>query len=117
MEQLHGGTVFTAIETPGSEYLPNKGVFLRGMLTRDRGDAFGFYRGTIEPGSAIAREIHAATTETIYILEGDAVGLVGEREVPLHRGQVLHVEKNVPHGIKNVGTGKLEILVIGNPDF
>jgi len=117
MEKLEGGAVFTAIETPGSEYLPNKGVFLRGMLTRDRGDAFGFYRGTIEPGSAIAREIHPATTETIYILSGEAIGVVGEREVPLKTGQVLHVEKNVPHGIKNAGSTKLEILVIGNPDF
>jgi hypothetical protein len=30
---------------------------------------------------------------------------------------VLHVDKNVPHGLKNAGNAPLEFLVIGHPDF
>jgi mannose-6-phosphate isomerase-like protein (cupin superfamily) len=117
MSDLRGGAVFTPAEIQGDEYLPNKGVFLSNMLGKETGHPFGFYLARIEPGCAIAREVHAETAETIYVLKGQAVGLCGDREVPLAVGQVLHVEKNVPHGIRNVGSGVLEFLVIGTPDF
>jgi quercetin dioxygenase-like cupin family protein len=117
IEKLDGGVVFDAPHIEGSEYLPNRGVFLAGLLGKARGDGFGFYYGRIEPGAAIAREIHPATTETVYVLAGEAVGLVGDREVPLAPGQVLHVDRNVPHGLRNAGAATLEFLVIGHPDF
>ena len=116
-QKLEGGVVFTAREVQSSEYLPNKGVFLGGMLGKDRGDAFGLYFGRMEPGCEIARELHTETSETVYILKGEAIGLCGEREVPLAQGQVMHVEKNVPHGLRNAGQSVLEFLVIGHPDF
>ena len=116
-KQLNGGVVFTASEVSATEYLPNRGVWLAGMLGKDRGDAFGLYFGKIEPGAAIAREIHPATSETVYVLKGSAIGMCGDEEVPLKPGQVMHVNKNVPHGLKNAGSDTLEFLVIGHPDF
>ncbi|MSP62213.1 MAG: cupin domain-containing protein [Myxococcales bacterium] len=114
---LAGGVVFDAPKTEASEYLPNRGVFLAGMLGKGRGDAFGFYYGRMEPGCAIAREIHPDTSETVYILAGEAVGLIGSDEVPLRAGEVMHVDRNVDHGLRNAGSGTLEFLVIGHPDF
>jgi mannose-6-phosphate isomerase-like protein (cupin superfamily) len=116
-EKLEGGSLFTASEIEASEYLPNKGVFLAQMLGKPRGDGFGFYKGRMDPGCEISREIHPETSETVYILSGQAVGVVGDREIPLGPGQVLHVDKNVHHGLRNVGSGELEFLVIGHPDF
>jgi uncharacterized cupin superfamily protein len=116
-QQYDGGVVFTAPEVTASEYLPNKGVWLAGMLGKTQGDAFGLYHGRIEPGCGIAREIHSETSETVYVLKGEAVGLIGDTEMPLKAGQVMHVAKNVHHGIRNAGTDTLEILVIGHPDF
>jgi mannose-6-phosphate isomerase-like protein (cupin superfamily) len=116
-QAIEGGAVFTALEVAASEYLPNRGVWLRGLLGHARGDAFGLYHGRIEPGCAITREVHPDTAETVYVLKGEAVGLVGEREVPLGPGQGIHVDKGVPHGLRNVGAGDLEFLVLGHPDF
>ncbi|MFN7976250.1 MAG: cupin domain-containing protein [Acidobacteriota bacterium] len=116
-QTLDGGTVFTVGALTAAEYLPNKGVFLTGVLGKQRGDAFGLYHGRMEPGCEIAREIHPGTAETVYVLSGDAMGLVGNAEVSLGPGQVLHVEKNVPHGLRNVGKGVLEFIVLGHPDF
>src|SRR5260221_5975848 len=101
MQTLNGGAVFQAKEVQPSEYLPNRGVWLAGLLGKQRGDAFGLYYGRIDPGAAIAREIHPETSETVYILAGRAVGLCGEHEIPLGPGEVLHVDKNVPHGLRN----------------
>ena len=115
--RLQGGAVFTAKERPFSEYLPNQGVFLHNMLGKARGDAFGLYFGRLEPGAEIRREVHPATSETVYVLSGQAVGLCGTEEVPLSAGQVLHVEKNVPHGLRNTGDRTLEVLIVGHPDF
>ena len=117
MKQLDGAVVLDPRELEANEYLPNRGVFLTGMLGKARGDAFGLYYGTIEPGCEIAREIHPLTSETVYVLSGKAVGVVGDREVPLEPGQVMHVDKNTHHGLKNAGTTPLEFLVIGHPDF
>lgn len=117
MAELRGGTVFKVSEIERSEYSPNRGVFFANMLGRARGDAFGFYQGTIQPGCEIAREIHPDTSETVYVLSGQALGIVDGQEVALQAGQVLHVEKNVHHGLRNVGQGALEFLVIGHPDF
>lgn len=116
-QDLEGGAVVTASEVEASEYLPNKGVFFAQLIGRAHGNGFGLYRGRIEPGCGIAREIHPETTETIYVLSGQAIGFVGDREVPLAAGQMLHVRENVHHGIRNAGSGPLEILVIGHPDF
>lgn len=116
-EKLDGGVVFTPDSLEASEYLPNKGVFLTPTLNKGRGDGFGLYFGRIEPGSEIAREIHPETSETIIVRSGEALGFVGDAEIPLKAGQVLHVEKNVHHGIRNTGSEVLEITVIGHPDF
>ena len=116
-KQLEGGAVFSPDEMEAGEYLPNEGVFLTGILGKSRGDAFGLYRGRMEGGTAIAREIHPETSETVLILSGNAIGVVGTTEVPLAAGQVLHVDKNVHHGLRNAGPGPLEFLVIGHPDF
>lgn len=116
-ETFQGGVKFRATELEPAEYLPNRGVFLAGMLGKGRGDGFGLYFGRIAPGSAISPEIHPETTETVYILSGKAIGLVGEREVPLSPGEVLHIDRNVPHGLRNAGSETLEFLVIGHPDF
>ncbi|MDC0680388.1 MULTISPECIES: cupin domain-containing protein [Sorangium] len=116
-QQLDGAVVLTAADEDVMEYLPNRGVFMAQLLGRDRGHAFGFYRGTMAPGCEISRELHTETTETIYILAGHALGIVGDREVPLGPGQMMHVETNVHHGLRNTGAGPLEFLVIGHPDF
>src|SRR4051812_22096294 len=70
IKDMPGGAVFTARDVTPSEYLPNKGVWLAGMLGKARGDGIGLYFGRIDPGSAIARETHADTSETVYILAG-----------------------------------------------
>jgi mannose-6-phosphate isomerase-like protein (cupin superfamily) len=115
--ELHGAVKFEARAVEASEYLPNQGVFLAGMLGKARGDGLGFYFGRMKPGCAISREIHPETSETVYILSGRALGRVEDQEVPLGPGEVLHIDRNVHHGLENVGDVELEFLVIGHPDF
>ena len=117
MQGLKGAVKVFAPAAHASEYLPNEGVYLAGLLGRERGDAFGLYFGRIAPGKAIHREIHPSTTETVYVLRGRALARVEDQEVPLAAGEMLHVDKNVHHGIENVGDDTLEFLVIGHPDF
>ncbi|KYG02646.1 hypothetical protein BE20_50135 [Sorangium cellulosum] len=116
-QQIDGAVVLTAADEDATEYLPNRGVFFAQLLGKGLGQAFGFYKGTMEPGCEISRELHTETSETIYILSGKALGIVGDREVPLGPGQMMHVDKNVHHGLRNAGAGPLEFLVIGHPDF
>ncbi|AUX28500.1 MULTISPECIES: cupin domain-containing protein [Sorangium] len=116
-QQIDGAVVLTAADEDATEYLPNRGVFFAQLLGKGLGQAFGFYKGRMDPGCEISRELHTETSETIYILSGKALGIVGDREVPLGPGQMMHVDKNVHHGLRNAGAGPLEFLVIGHPDF
>lgn len=117
LNEVRGGVVLSAVEAGTFEYLPNKGVFLGGLLDRAHGNPFGLYIGRIEPGSGIAKEIHPENSETIYVLSGEAVGVLGDHEIPLGAGQVLHIEKNVSHGIRNAGQRTLELLIIASPPY
>ena len=116
-ERVSGAAVFTVSELDAPEYAPNRGVFLAGILGKARGDGFGLYRGTINPGCEIAREIHPEASETVYILAGQAVATVEDQEVALGPGRVIHIDKNVHHGLRNIGEEILDFIVIGHPDF
>jgi hypothetical protein len=54
LNEVRGGVVLSAVEAGTFEYLPNKGVFLGGLLDRGHGNPFGLYIGRIEPGIEVA---------------------------------------------------------------
>jgi mannose-6-phosphate isomerase-like protein (cupin superfamily) len=110
--------VFTPRTMPKIEYPTSKGVYFATVLGKKRGDKIGLYYGEVEPGREIKLEIHDKTAETIYILSGKAVAIdKTSTKVPMKAGQILHIPTNNYHGLQNVGTGKLKILVIGSPDY
>eukprot|EP00697_Spironema_sp_BW2_P017729 gnl/Spiro4/950_TR498_c0_g2_i1.p1 gnl/Spiro4/950_TR498_c0_g2~~gnl/Spiro4/950_TR498_c0_g2_i1.p1 ORF type:complete len:187 (+),score=43.29 gnl/Spiro4/950_TR498_c0_g2_i1:43-561(+) len=117
----NNGRKATLAQIPGTAYSTDTthGVSLAPFLTKTQGSTFGMYHGVISPGGRIGREIHASNTETIYVLEGEGIGFVGHppQEFAMRSGDVMHVEKNVYHGLANTGTRDMKVIVIGNPDY
>jgi mannose-6-phosphate isomerase-like protein (cupin superfamily) len=110
--------IFSPQRMPMVPYPSSKGVAFASVLGKKRGDKIGLYYGEIEPGREIVLEVHDKTTETIYILRGKAVAFDKKgQEVPMGAGQILHIPTTIHHGLRNVGTSKLKILVIGSPDY
>jgi hypothetical protein len=44
------------------------------------------------------------------VIEGEGEAHIGDERGPLREGQIAVVPSNVPHGIRNVGSGILRVL-------
>lgn len=68
-----------------------------------------------EPGQAHELHSHAGMDKMYYVLEGDGVFLLDGRELPMAAGDLLMAPDDVPHGIRNTGTGRLLVLAVLAP--
>lgn len=106
---FEGGRKGTLADVPRDPLVTetSSGVTLGPVTNNEMGDTFGMYAGVIEPGGRIGKEIHASSTETIIVLEGEGRGLIGDTQFDMKSGDVMHVEKNTFHGLENVGTSDM----------
>lgn len=66
---------------------------------------------------SIGREIHGQNTETIYVIEGSGEGFINDDTFAMAKGDIMHVEKNQWHGLRNTGSEQMKIIVVGSPDY
>ena len=69
----------------------------------------------LEPGCGLPLHTHEHSTETFYILRGQARCRVGEEEQVIGPGVLGYAPPGVPHQVTNVGTETLEALSIFQP--
>lgn len=58
---------------------------------------------------------HPGREEIIYVLEGECEQWVGAQTKLLGVGEVAHIPADLPHALKNTGSGPLKILAILSP--
>jgi quercetin dioxygenase-like cupin family protein len=68
-----------------------------------------------EAGQAHALHAHAGMDKVYHVLTGRGVFLLEGREEPMEAGMMLIAPADVPHGIRNNGTGRLLVLAILAP--
>ncbi len=68
-----------------------------------------------EPGQEHALHSHAGMDKVYHVLEGQGLFLLQDREVPMGPGMMLVAPEGVPHGIRNIGAGRLCVLAILAP--
>ena len=66
----------------------------------------------IKPGQTLQKHFHSNSDDVWVVLQGEGVYYIEpDKEVPLHKGQVLVAPKNACHGLKN--TGNEDIIFVG----
>jgi mannose-6-phosphate isomerase-like protein (cupin superfamily) len=50
-----------------------------------------------------------------YVLDGEGVFLLEDRELPMHAGDLLVAPDAVPHGVRNTGQKRLLVLTVLAP--
>jgi len=50
-----------------------------------------------------------------HVLAGEGLFVLEDRELPMTAGTMLIAPENVPHGIRNTGTGRLLVLAVLAP--
>lgn len=63
----------------------------------------------IDPGKRIGRHTHDAD-ETILLLSGSALAVVGQEEAEVAAKTVVHVPAYSPHDVRNVGAEPLRLV-------
>ena len=68
-----------------------------------------------EPGQIHALHAHAGMDKVYSVIEGEGVFLLEDQELPMRSGDLLVAPADVPHGVKNTGSGRLIVLAILAP--
>lgn len=64
------------------------------------------------------QEVHFhAPEQCYYIIRGQGLMTVGAEKQTVYTGECIFIPSNIPHGIENLGTGKLIYLTASSPVF
>lgn len=66
----------------------------------------------IDVGGEIGWETHENTDQMLYVVEGTAVGMVGDNDFNLYTGSILVVPRGTSHNVSNVGNKALKLMSV-----
>ena len=99
----------------GRSDLEESSVTWRTLLSGDRTPTESLTLGVadVEPiGATEPRVHHHAQAEVYYVLSGEGIVRVGDRDHPLRTGTTVFIPGNVEHGAIATGTETLRILYV-----
>ena len=105
-------------EIAGVPYEPHptmRGVERRTIMDKSQAKELSFHTVRLAPGAEIAVHTHEGQAESFYVISGDGACVMDGEETPFAAGCVGYAPEGVVHGIKNTGTGPLEVLCIFTP--
>jgi quercetin dioxygenase-like cupin family protein len=68
-----------------------------------------------EPGQSHALHAHAGMDKMYFVVEGEGLFLLDDRELPMKAGDLLMAPDGVPHGVRNDSHGRLLVLAVLAP--
>jgi oxalate decarboxylase/phosphoglucose isomerase-like protein (cupin superfamily) len=68
-----------------------------------------------QPGQSHALHAHAGMDKLYYVIDGEGVFLLSDRELPMGAGDLLVAPEGVAHGVKNTSQRPLLLLAVLSP--
>ncbi|MFC1824112.1 cupin domain-containing protein [Thermodesulfobacteriota bacterium] len=88
----------------------------RKIIDRENGaERVAVWHSKIEPGGIVETHIHEEMEQVYYILDGEGLFKLGDREYRLGKGQLLFIPAKQPHEVIPTGEKALQILNIMAP--
>ncbi|MDQ3589272.1 MAG: cupin domain-containing protein [Actinomycetota bacterium] len=78
--------------------------------SEETGGSIGFIEATDPPGTGPPRHFHHSCDELFYVLEGEFLFLVGERQVSALPGTFVFIPRGTVHAAKVIGTEPGKVL-------
>ena len=96
---------------PGEGYtIPGTDAITLKATSEETGGSIGILEATGSPGYGPPRHIHRSHDELFYVLEGEFLFLVGERQVSAPPGTFVFIPRGTVHAAKGVGTEPCKVL-------
>ena len=83
--------------------IPGTGTMTLKATGEQTGGSIGFLEATSSPGTGPPRHIHRSCDELFYVLEGEFLFLVGERQVGAPPGTFVFIPRGTVHAAKVIG--------------
>jgi mannose-6-phosphate isomerase-like protein (cupin superfamily) len=83
------------------------------------GGSIGVFEDTTSPGDGPPRHVHYGSDELFYVLEGEFLFLVGERQESVSAGTYVYVPRGTVHAYKVIGPERGRVFsafVPGGPE-
>ena len=83
------------------------------------GGSIGVFEDTTSPGDGPPRHVHYGSDESFYLLEGEFLILIGERQERVSAGTYVFVTRGTIHAYKVIGTERGRVLsafIPGGPE-
>lgn len=90
----------------------NKPVFVKNLSNDSLSSSF-----YIEIFDQVAKHKHLSHSESIYIIEGEGVMILGQKEMIVKAGDFVFVPKNTPHAVRVLSKVPLKVLSVQAPYF
>jgi quercetin dioxygenase-like cupin family protein len=97
---------------PGEGYtIPGTDAMTLKATSEQTGGSIGFLEATGSPGYGPPRHIHHSHDELFYVLEGEFLFLVGERQVSAPPGTFVFIPRGTVHAAKVIGSEPGKVLI------
>ena len=109
-----------ALEQGGHrEFLHHRTVYRPwGSFTSlETGEGYQVKRLTVEPGRRLSLQSHRHRSENWVIVRGEALVTVGEKELPLRKGETVFIPAGARHRLENRSDGLLEVIEVQNGSY
>ena len=96
---------------PGEgQALPGPETIVLKLTGEETGGSIGLLEGTSLPGVGPPRHLHRSCDVLFYVLEGEVLFLVGERQVTAQSGTLVFVPRGTVHASKVIGNVPARVL-------
>jgi quercetin dioxygenase-like cupin family protein len=97
---------------PGEGYtIPGTDAMTLKATSEQTGGSIGFLEATSYPGYGPPRHIHRSHDELFFVLEGEFLFLVGERQVSAPPGTFVFIPRGTVHAAKAIGNEPGKVLI------
>ena len=90
--------------------IPGTDAMTLKATSEQTGGSIGFLEATSSPGSGPPRHVHHSSDELFYVLEGEFLFLVGERQVSALPGTFVFIPRGTVQAAKVTGTEPGKVL-------
>lgn len=90
-------------------------IAMKSLLSSRDNPLTGLNLVRVPAKGVIARHVHQEEIETVYVLSGESVLTIEDREEVFREGQAAVIPKGVEHGLRNETNHDVELLTIFTP--
>jgi mannose-6-phosphate isomerase len=71
----------------------------------------------VYPGKRLSLQKHQRRSEHWYLLKGEAIVTLDDRQIPLKAGQAVDIPRGAAHRVENSGTADLAFIEVQTGDY